>query len=77
MFGEHGCGCIPQCECPCHRRGLNPWIEECPRCGCGNPKYDEAAVSDIDPALVRDDSLGMFGGLIGVTRGGKRKERKR
>lgn len=27
------------CDHVCHTRGLNPWVEECPSCGCENPKY--------------------------------------
>lgn len=37
------------CGHVCHTRGLNPWIEECPTCGCENPEYDPNAVSDVDP----------------------------
>lgn len=28
------------CEHKCHKVGLNPWVEECPICGCVNPKFD-------------------------------------
>lgn len=26
-------------ECICKRLGLNPWIEDCPRCGSSNPEF--------------------------------------
>lgn len=38
-----------RCGHKCHAGGLNPWVEECPVCGCENPKYDPRAVSDIQP----------------------------
>lgn len=28
-------GCVHKC----HTQGLNPWIEECPVCGCSNTDY--------------------------------------
>ena len=30
------------CEHKCHKpgRGLNPWVEACPVCGCANVDYD-------------------------------------
>jgi hypothetical protein len=31
------------CGHMCHTVGLNIWIEECPICGCPNPKYVEGA----------------------------------
>jgi hypothetical protein len=51
------------CDHVCHTRGLNPWVKECPTCGCANPKYDPAAVSDIEmPPDV--DVLGLVGLLM-------------
>jgi hypothetical protein len=35
------------CSHVCHERGLNPWVQSCPTCGCDNPVYDPKAVSDI------------------------------
>jgi hypothetical protein len=56
------------CEHVCHKRGLNPWIEKCPGCGCPNPEYDPEAVSDIDPSDHMD-----LGSAIGLLLGSARK----
>jgi hypothetical protein len=39
------------CDHFCHDAdsGLNPWVRECPVCGCENPDYDPEAVSNIAP----------------------------
>jgi hypothetical protein len=42
------------CRHFCHDVGLNPWVRECPVCGCENPNYDPAAVSDIAPFSLLD-----------------------
>lgn len=56
---------LQPCDHVCHKRGLNPWIEECPGCGCPNPKYDPDAVSDINPPETMDlrSVLGILGSL--------------
>lgn len=45
-----------RCTHQCHDIGLNPWVEECPICGCENPTYDPEAVPDI----VRPRFFGVF-----------------
>jgi hypothetical protein len=30
------------CGHKCHEVGLNPWVFECPVCGCLNPDYSAA-----------------------------------
>lgn len=49
-----------ECGHVCHKRGLNPWIKECPTCGCSNPAYDPETVSDIDPP---DTFVGLEGAM--------------
>jgi 2-iminoacetate synthase ThiH len=56
------------CNHVCHQSGLNPWIKRCPGCGCDNPKYDPAAVSDIKPLSDAPDLLGLIG-LLGRRKG--------
>jgi hypothetical protein len=34
---------ILACDHMCHIVGLNPWIRECPICGCLNHAYDPDA----------------------------------
>lgn len=64
-----------QCSHICHRRGLNPWVRECPTCGCSNPAYDPAAVSDIEP---RHDALGLgFEGALALLLRAKREADKK
>lgn len=31
------------CAHKCHTVGLNPWVQECPVCGCPNPAFDPNA----------------------------------
>ena len=31
------------CQHKCHRVGLNPWVKNCPVCGCPNPAFDPRA----------------------------------
>jgi hypothetical protein len=31
------------CQHKCHEIGLNPWVKECPVCGCPDEKYDPKA----------------------------------
>lgn len=55
------------CDHVCHKRGLNPWIEECPLCGCGNPKYDPEAKSDIvmeESPFTFEESLSILLGAM-------------
>lgn len=41
------------CDHKCHAVGLNPWVVECPICGCPNKDYDETipAPRTIDELL--------------------------
>jgi hypothetical protein len=57
---------LTPCDHVCHKRGLNPWIEECPVCGCENPKYDPEAVSDIEMSetMPLEESLGILLGAM-------------
>ena len=43
----------PRGECVCHRRGLNPWVEGCPMCGCVNPNFT-TELSDEDRQFKED-----------------------
>ena len=43
------------CEHVCHRgRGLNPWIEICPTCGCANDKYDAANAARLKEEFIQE-----------------------
>lgn len=44
------------CSHMCHRIGLNPWVRECPVCGCHNERYDADAIPNIIRPSILDDS---------------------
>ena len=50
---------MPRCGHFCHEegRGLNPWVERCPVCGCGNDRYDPKA---RPPDWLRDAYESLF-----------------
>lgn len=53
---------MERCNHFCHDEdhGLNPWVKQCPVCGCENPKFDPAAVSDIRMPSISDMLRDLF-----------------
>jgi len=51
------------CHHKCHRgRGLNPWVERCPSCGCANARYDAANAAALrEKFIVEMEEMGWQG----------------
>jgi len=42
------------CQHVCHQgRGLNPWVQTCPTCGCGNDKYDAENAARLKEEFIQ------------------------